>query len=928
MPTDPPIKPQDIPPNEIPEKRSISPMLFLVLAATGVTVVLGGFVAVFVAVQPDQPLAAGGAGSTALQTITMPDGGTLVLEAVTWGFSHEHEVKFTSGGAFSKRDHISRLQHHTHPSAFVVWLSCYDEAGRVRDFRWWSHAAAVGRSGAEIRDKDALAQQFTVHEFGNDSHPGRPFPATGSSKSQRIVATTTIPPLRHQGDTFPLRIYDTSGNMIGEFTVPDPSPANGKYPEWKPEELPITKDLGNGLSVTLASLRVEPRTWGGTRNGVPFSEIKPWLIQKMLIYENGELTQNKWSANSVWISDTMGNKKRGHGINELTRGEPAWRLTAKLHRTGGEESFDESEIWQAENVTVAPAGKQIHIGKKVKRAGAELEIIATGGPGKTTYQNLYPSGSGGGGDEGPIGREAGDTRPPVNFVVQLKSDRHAPPRLTVDCPVPHFVFCWSATLPLPRVTALRASDDQGRRLLLAGPYPYSGGQPAVYFLRRPHDEDSEDPIKSVNVTFIVNRPRELEFFIKPPELKRPPLPPHRLRTREQRLAAAAKRIADAEANLKQAPGNAQQNNSYAWVVVTAPEELRTVDRTAKALECAQLAARSTPGQTTFSNTLAMALLRVGKLDEAKSLFSKNLTVGVRGGPAYDGYGLAVATHLSGEEDAARKIYEEALRSHHDNIRYVRGRNDLYELRDEIQTLLLKESPRSLMKKANDLVDKGANEEAAGVLDQLLAVQHHNAWALYSGACLQAWLGNVDAWQDRHQELALKFRDSDDPLTLNRVGKASLLLGRPGDLTEARRAINRANVLQPDDTWIVLSQSLLSYREEEYANAIAFAKKALTFKNRTAEADVCLHVLMAMAAFSTEDNEAAMALLSEATRIREEKFTHLKGEKSMGAGWPNILVAEMLYREAESMILEQATPAAETPATGVGTESEKEKAAPE
>ncbi|MFP6765157.1 MAG: hypothetical protein VB858_16125, partial [Planctomycetaceae bacterium] len=866
--------------SDSPPQGPFSPLALIAIAAIALSVVLGGCLYFLSFLQSDNSTDR----STALQEVVMPDGSRLALEAVTWGNLHEHIVKYETHSVFRSTMGMHSLRHHTSDERIVLWFSCRNASGIPRDFSWWSHLSAVTPDGKEMRDSDDGAGQNITGPYGSfDESSGRPLPEAFASDGAQIIAWSTIKPLRHDGDTFPVRLYDRAGNLVGTFDIPDPSPINGRYPDWEPEELPITKDLGDGLLVTLTSLRgeLEKQQHNPTN-------LKKRIRSTFTFTENGQSISGKWRAGSTQLRDALGNRCHYpvYYRDELSDTEATWLLSCLIHCNPEETFFNSSEKWTSGEIKLAEAGQRTAVGRKVTIAGAELEIIATGGSGKIAHKVLYPANQG----SGRI--SAGDI-----YVIEVPSQDgpNGLRRITVESELPHVVFQCSSPPPQPDIIALKSVDQNGRPITLHGPAGNVGsGAPRVYFLTRGGDDDSQEPIQSVNITFAVSQPRTAEFFLRAPEFRKPALAPRKIRSQQQLLTEATRLITHYEAKLEQTPNNASFNNNLAWAVATAPQAIRTPDRIQQALRCAERACRSEPENEGYANTLGMLLLRQEKPAQAAEQFRRGHL------SAHDLYGLSMTEFQAGAEGAAERFYRQGLDAHRMDTR-LRSRDDIFYLLNEAQTLLLGESPQKLLTEINTLMDDGKTRDALQVLDQVLEVQDYNAWQWYRSACLNLHLGNTENWQRCCRTLIAEFRDSDDPYTLNRIGKACLLTDVADEFQdETRRCLARANAIAPDNAWIVLSLALQDLRNSRHAEALASARRALTFEELVPTASVPLNSVIAMSAFRLGDQAAATAALTRASIIRKEQFPHLSG-KPMGQQWPAILVAERIYSEAETLI---------------------------
>lgn len=872
--------------------------MFIIVAFAGLTVLLGVFVGLMAAIEPEMPM------STALQEVMMPDGTILALEAVTWGKLHEYEVEFpTQGFKFFPSGRTRMINHGTSKDQTVLWFSRRDAVtGKALDFDWWSHSTVVDSHGCEIEDRDNDARRHAHHAHGSSGSGGRPFQSISAhSHGERytsIVVTSELPAFRHEGDSFAVRLYDLAGTNVGEFQIKDPSPTKGSYPVWKPEVLPVTKTTSE-LAVTLTSLAGELNESQTSRNGHSYIRKRTQLKYEFQVKEDGEST-NRWQSRSTTVSDALGNSLNSYDISQLCEEEAAWKLATKFYRIEKRENFDESELWTVKDLELPAANKTQYIRKKETCQGVEFELIAAGGGGKkATYSGVVPKNSGGYGHSTSIG----DTTVAVN----VESDHRKPGNLSIECKLPHIVLSWSGQTTSNLIAKIDATDGQGRPIELNGPYPgYGVDRPNVYIFSRPQNSEVKDPIEKVSFTWSVQEAREFEFLVKPPKAA-PPKPRQRTPyTMERRLARAKQNIANHEKNLANNPGNSggYYHNAIAWAIVTAPEELRTPERLATALEYAQLAGDESRNSQPYDNTLAMALLRSGNETGAIARFKNNLASGVdSNNTLFDLYGLALAQLQNGDPALARKTYDRAVAGQKVRAPYIQNDSqwhDLYHLRDELQTHFLGASPRDMIAQADALVVAGKFTEAAEVFERLLTLYDHDAWTWYRSASLQIYNGNRDAWARQCKRMAELFRDVDDPYVLERTGKVALLAETP-DITRilAQGLIEKANATKSDSMWFVLAKGLAEYRSKDLSIAVASLEKALTMKGRALTADVCIHSLLAMSHFRLDDKEAAAASLAEAEKTFNRLPKRIIGKSENS--WHDDLIAETLLREARKLI---------------------------
>lgn len=883
-------------------KRTVSPFMFIVMAFLAGCAMLAVFVGVLSTIEPELPT------SSALAEVVMPDGNILALEAVTYGTSHTHSVeRNVPGFSFFSGASNYPISHSTPDNVIMVWLSKRNaRTGKAMDFDWWTHCATVDSHGCEIRDREGYNHRDAIHGYGSSgSGGGRPYSPLsshgGHQEYDTIIVRTALSPMRHDGDTFQLRVYDTSGKSVGEFTIKDPSPQNGKYPKWKPQTLPITADAGD-MKVTLNSVKNVIHEDRGSRNGVPYVRKRSRLQFQFSMEEDGQ-PSHRWNSNSVTVSDAIGNSINPYDVSQLCTKESAWKLTAHFWRGTEEENFKDSELWRVKDVVPPAKNKFKMLNQSTVVDGASVEVVAVGGPGKMTYRGLNTAHTGGYSSSGSV-NSAGKNH---QYEVDRQNGRGTPNTTTVTCDVPHVLLRWSTAHPHQRVDRLAATDGEGRPVRLDGPHGGGyNGDTGVYFLTRPREAKTEDPIKKVNLLFAVQTAREAEFLVKPPE----PTPPepryYTPQTLAQRKGSAQRNIARYEKEIASNSSRGYNHYRFALAVVMAPEELRTPELLKKAVTSAERAVAEAPQTPHFQNVLAMAYLRN---DDGRALvrFQDNLVNDLGDNQSIaDLYGLALTHFQAGAADLGKKTFERAVARHRNRMGYIQSSSEwhrLYDLRDEVQGRILGSRPSEMLAKADELVTTGELEKAAETLDELLKVHEDDHWPWYRSAALQLYIEDKDTWKKQCDRMMKVFGKSTHPETAERVGKSCLLSPSIDEATRthAQGLIEIALAKKPDSMWFTLAKGLGQYRAEMHADSIKSLQRALTLRGRASTADVCIHAVMAMAQFRSDEKDAARESLSTAQTLRAEKVPTLTDGNLRKDSWHDVFIADILLREATAVV---------------------------
>ncbi len=260
---------------------------------------------------------------------TMPDGTILVVEAVSWGTTHNVELRgLPKPGLFGGYYFGNDISQSTAGDRLVVFMRRFDpETGRPLDFTWWGSSSAVDSFGSEIPDSNPYQQ--VMSGYSTSSGGGRPLPPPGAfgyydprDPRNALVAYSDFPAIRVEGDTFHLLVKNTSGEVVGEFDLPYGGPRTSDV--WTPDPLPVTQtDHGLTLTYTGANITIDGSS---TVNGVV--QYRYQLNPEVQFQYNGEPAPN-WSYNRIWLEDPLGNSSESYDL-KLSPGEPAW----KMHLTG------------------------------------------------------------------------------------------------------------------------------------------------------------------------------------------------------------------------------------------------------------------------------------------------------------------------------------------------------------------------------------------------------------------------------------------------------------------------------------------------------------------------------------------------------------------------------------------------------------------
>ena len=880
-------------PEDFTDRRSISPWVLvlgvLVLALFAMCLLM----VALVAMRPkDDPTR----GRSIIAEQPMPDGTLLMLERVTYGTAHQFDfdIKGQHGGFFGPVSHTRRevCTRQTQKDMAVVWLTRWHPAtGEALDFDWWLRCAVVDEHGCEIAGTDRRRNAYdSCFGSSSSSHGGTgTFSPLSGGSYQMIVAHFALPACRHSGNTFKLRVYDTAHVKVAEFDVPDPNPSGGSYPEWEPEEFPITKSDGD-VSLTFTGLTARSSEQNLTTNGITLTQTRVRLNTQFQTIQGGQAT-NDWSVRSFRLFDALGNESSVWDCR-LCPKESAWGLQVKMWRND-KAPFDVSEVWPLPKIPVPEKQRIQYVNQTESCQGVALELVAVGGGGKVTYIGLPAGHRGGYRTSGSTYFTQGRDRKGVRYEIDLKDDR-----TTVESDAPH-LFVRVSGLTSDQRLSLRLKDEKSTELQMgSGPQSITAGL-YLWFIDLPEDATA------LNGELIVHKCRTFKFQVKPPEIE--PAPPVRSswspRSHEQRTARARQAIENEERALAGSPDDAHVLNNLAWAYVMAPEELRDATR---AVTLAEKAVTMRPQDRNYINTLGAVYYGAGHYDKALPTLERNADQRTDTMVCFDLYPLAMTYFKLGQTVKAKETYELAYEYHRPAETQLSSTHwqELYEFRVEAATLLLEEPPQQAFDRAGELDRKGEWEQAAALFAKGLDVYPDDHWHWYRSGALRAYLNHADEYGTHCRRMLELFGDTRDQFIAERTGKLCLLLpdAVPKD-PRPEQLIDRAIGMQSNVSWFLLASAMVRYRAGEFQGALDWVQDA------QAQADgdavycrVMIDLFRAMNQYQLGEQEAARDSLDEAIGRLNSTGPKAKDEAvNYGANWHDHLMCEVIRREAEALI---------------------------
>ena len=406
----------------------------------------------------------------ASQVVTLPDGSTLRLEAVSYGKEHfrpgawwhplarrlptdwQRKLKVDTGPAMS-----------TSEPSLGVWLG-WDKTGATLGGSWWDFGL-VDEQGVE-----APARSRSNHSYTRAGQPD----AMG-------YAFTAFP---RRGAAMTLRVYqrDPRGGRQLAATFELPNPARGKYPEWRPASPSALVKHGD-LEITFKRLLVGVNY--DTKPAAPRPGEEAWARAEFDVKESGGPT-DVWFPDGIELEDATGNKTRQNSWSSgaqagtaylrwqpyLWPSEAAWKIRVEFMRND-KAVFSTNELLSVNGLAIPAPDDVTELNLSTNRLGHGVRVLGLA-RGKGKFGNRHSSMSSDG----------------VHIEVDVS------PELGVG----------------KRLTILSVRDDQGRKVESRG-HGRGGGSYSFSF-------DAKPDATNLDFAIAVQEVVTAEFLVKP-ELFKP-----------------------------------------------------------------------------------------------------------------------------------------------------------------------------------------------------------------------------------------------------------------------------------------------------------------------------------------------------------------------------------------------------------------------
>jgi tetratricopeptide (TPR) repeat protein len=173
--------------------------------------------------------------------------------------------------------------------------------------------------------------------------------------------------------------------------------------------------------------------------------------------------------------------------------------------------------------------------------------------------------------------------------------------------------------------------------------------------------------------------------------------------------------------------------------------------------------------------------------------------------------------------------------------------------------------------------------------------------------------DLKSYRQLCQHMLTQFADTKDIGTADTVAKNCLLL--PSTEVDSNAVAKLADVAVMLGSqseyfpWFELCKGLAEYRQEHFDGAAEWSQKALTKQSQPLERDACAYLVLAMAQMKAGRHSAARVAFRTGAEIVEKKLPNLNSD-DLGVQWVDVIIANILMREAKALIEGQPATATE------------------
>lgn len=290
-----------------------------------------------------------------IQIVTLASGSTVTFARVDYGKkrvfepdgSWSHKLAFLPDSLLKRLKMYPGLGIPVESNHMVIWF--YVTPQRSTDL---FNSSANPFSLVDENGVESFSPSFWPYSFS---------PATGSTGKSGIgVDVGTFP---RRSKDFRMRFYSKDAarklTLRGEMKIPNP--AYGKYPEWTPEPLPVTKTNG-GVAITLTQLSTGMSMFSSEPAA---TNEESWGRACFTFAQDGKPCRD-WAVDFIEFSDATGNHAQPTAWNDegpkssqdvfnfrapLWPAESAWNLNVAFKRKPSAK-FAPGELWSITNIAL------------------------------------------------------------------------------------------------------------------------------------------------------------------------------------------------------------------------------------------------------------------------------------------------------------------------------------------------------------------------------------------------------------------------------------------------------------------------------------------------------------------------------------------------------------------------------------------------
>jgi eukaryotic-like serine/threonine-protein kinase len=175
-----------------------------------------------------------------------------------------------------------------------------------------------------------------------------------------------------------------------------------------------------------------------------------------------------------------------------------------------------------------------------------------------------------------------------------------------------------------------------------------------------------------------------------------------------------------------------------------------------------------------------------------------------------------------------------------------------------------------------------------------------AWMRWGVALVKS--GDIAGYDHLREEMLARFEGTTNQGEAEQTAKTCLLLPWTDEkCASATSLADTASAQSPKDRWVALSRGLCAYRQKQFTQAIEWEQVVLEPGVTNAALEVAGRALTAMSQAAAGQSEKSRAMLVEAQEIARNRMPGLSPLTPFQESWHDILIADLLLREATSSI---------------------------